>query len=188
MGLFQAGFEVTGVDIVPQRHYPFSFIEGDALTFPLTGFDFIWASPPCQAYTLAQRIQGNKHPDLIALLRTRLQESGIPWAIENVVRAPLINPIMLCGTMFDLKVYRHRLVETSFKIKAPLHPQHMALVTKMGRPPRKGEFMHIVGNFSGVEQAREAMGIDWMVRDELREAIPPAYAKFIGLAALKEIK
>ena len=186
-GLRRAGFDVTGVDIEPQPHYPFTFIKADAMTIPLEGFDFVWASPPCQAYTLAQRIWDNKHPDLIEPIRKRLQRLGVAWAIENVVGAPLINPIELCGAMFGLQVYRHRLFECSFPIEAPPHSVHMAPLRKMGRPVRPGEFMHVVGNFSGVAQARKAMGIDWMTRDELREAIPPAYAKFIGTAAMAYI-
>ena len=188
MGLWQAGVEVVGVDIEPQPHYPVAFFKADALTYPLEGFDFVWASPPCQAYTLAQRIRDNKHPDLIEPIRKRLQRLGVAWAIENVVGAPLINPIELCGAMFGLQVYRHRLFECSFPIEAPPHPVHMAPLRKMGRPVRPGEFMHVVGNFSGVAQARKAMGINWMMRDELREAIPPAYAKFIGTAAMAYIK
>ena len=188
MGLHRAGFDVTGVDIEPQPHYPFPFIQADATAMSLRGFDFIWASPPCQAYTLAQRIQANSHPDLIEPVRRMLKASGAgAWAIENVVGAPLENPIMLCGTMFDLKVYRHRLFETSFPIVEPPHHEHVAPLRKMGRKPAPGDFMHVVGNFSGVAQAREAMGIEWMMRDELREAIPPAYAEYIGRAALEYI-
>ena len=188
MGLHQAGFDVVGVDISPQPHYPFEFHQADAMMFPLEGFDFVWASPPCRAHTLAQRIRGNEHPDLIAPIRKRLQRFGGPWAIENVVGAPLNEPIELCGAMFGLQVYRHRLFECSFPIQAPPHPDHVAPLRKMGRPVRPGEFMHVVGNFSGVAQARKAMGIDWMVRDGLREAIPPAFAKFVGVAALAHIK
>lgn len=180
MGLHRAGFEVVGVDIKTQSRYPFEFHHADALEYPLDNFDFIWASPPCQAFTLAQRIRDNEHPDLIAPIRVRLRASGCPFVIENVVGAPLINPIELCGAMFGLQVYRHRLFECSFSVVAPAHPVHTAPLRKMGRPPRTGDFMHVVGNFSGVQQAREAMGILWMVRDELREAIPPAYAEFIA--------
>lgn len=191
MGLFRAGFDVLGVDIEPQPHYPTSyapgwrkFIQADALTFPLDGYDFIWASPPCQAYTLCQRIRNNVHPDLVGPIRERLKASGTPYCIENVAGAPLIKPIELCGAMFPgLEVYRHRLFECSFPITAPPHPEHVAPVRKMGRPVRDGEFMHVVGNFSGVVRAREAMGIDWMPRDKLREAIPPAFSKYIGQAA-----
>lgn len=184
MGLWRAGYDVVGVDIEPQPHYPFMFIQADALEVQFRGFDFIWASPPCQAHSLARRIRNNDHPDIIAPIRARLRASGVPWCIENVVGAPLIDPIELCGAMFGLKVYRHRLFECSFPIEAPLHPEHTAPLRKMGRKPAPGDFMHVVGNFSGVEQAKEAMGINWMVRDELREAIPPAMSEYIGRTAL----
>lgn len=185
MGLYSAGFDVVGVDIEPQSHYPFEFHKADAMTFPLAGFDFIWASPPCQAFTLCQRIRDNDHPDLIEPTRARLKAAGVPWCIENVVGAPLVNPIALCGAMFGLRTYRHRLFECSFPITAPPHPAHVAPLRKMGRPVRDGEFIHVVGNFSGVKIAREAMGIAWMPRDKLREAIPPAYSEFIGREAMK---
>lgn len=187
MGLHRAGFEVVGVDINPQPHYPFEFHQADALTFPLEGFDFIWASPPCQAYTLCQRIRDREHPDLVGPIRERLASSDVPWCIENVVGAPLIDPIELCGAMFGLRTYRHRLFECSFPIKAPHHPAYAAPLRKMGRPVRDGEFIHVVGNFSGVKLARQAMDISWMPRDKLREAIPPAYAEYIGRAAIESI-
>lgn len=185
MGYHLAGFDVVGVDIDPQPHYPFDFHQADAMTFDLRGFDFIAASPPCQAYTLCQRIRDNEHPDLVAPTRERLKAAGVPYVIENVPGAPLVNPIELCGAMFGLRTYRHRLFECSFPMQAPPHPEHVAPVRKMGRPVKDGEFMHVVGNFSGVQQAREVMGIKWMVRDELREAIPPTYTEFIGRAALE---
>jgi len=187
MGLWRAGFDVVGVDIAPQPRYPFMFIQADALDVRFQGFDFIWASPPCQAHSLAQRIRKNTHADIIAPIRERLKGSGVPWCIENVVGAPLIDPIELCGAMFDLRVYRHRLFECSFPVSVPPHPEHVAPLRKMGRKPEPGDFMHVVGNFSGVAQAREAMGIDWMARDELREAIPPAYSEHIGRAAISMI-
>lgn len=187
MGLHQAGFDVTGVDIEPQPHYPFKFIQADAMTMKPDGYDFIWASPPCQAYTLAQRIRKGKHPELIEPTRELLKASGAAWVIENVVGAPLVNPIELCGAMFGLRVYRHRLFEASFPLTAPHHPDHKAPLRKMGRVVRPGEFMHVVGNFSGVSIAREAMGIDWMPRDKLREAIPPAYAEHIGRQAIAHL-
>lgn len=186
MGLAQAGYEVVGVDIAEQPHYPFRFLQEDAMTFPLEGYDLIWASPPCQAYSLAQRIMKNEHPDLIPSLRRRLHRTGTPYVIENVEGAPLRDPVTLCGAMFHgLKTYRHRLFECSFPVQVPAHPEHFAKLRKMGRKVLEGEFMHVVGNFVGVSLAREAMGIDWMVRDELRESIPPAYSYFIAVAAMQ---
>ncbi|NKR48777.1 SAM-dependent methyltransferase [Rhodococcus hoagii] len=191
MGYHRAGFDVVGVDINPQPHYPFEFHQCDALAFLMEygdEFDVIAGSPPCQAHTNAQKIMGNQHPDYIDSMRALLPE-GKPYVIENVPGAPLRNPIELCGAMFGLGTYRHRLFESNIDLAAPDHPEHSARTTKMGRKPVVGEFMHVVGNFSGVEQAREAMGIDWMTRDGLRESIPPAYTEYIGaqlLASLAE--
>jgi DNA (cytosine-5)-methyltransferase 1 len=184
-----AGFHVTGVDIAPQPRYcGDAFHQGDAVAFIREHghrFDFIHASPPCQAYTLCQRIQGNIHPDLVDATREALQATGRPWVIENVPGAPLRNPAVLCGPMFGLRTYRERLFECGggFTFTPPLHPAHRWPVTKMGRPPLPGHFLHIVGNFSGAELAHQIMGTPWMTRDEMREAIPPAYTRFIGHAA-----
>lgn len=188
-GLRRAGFEVIGVDIRPQPRYPFPFIQADAMDISWAGFDFVWASPPCQAYTTAQRIQSREHPKLIESVRAKLKECGSLYVIENVTGAPLKKPIELCGAMFGLKTYRHRLFETSFPCKQPWHQKHdlVAPQAKMGRKPKKGEFIQVVGNFSDVEAGREAMGIGWMNRDELSEAIPPAYGEFIGNAARVEL-
>ena len=186
MGYHQAGFEVVGVDIEPQPHYPFEFIQADALDVMadaafMDTFDAASASCPCQAHSNAQRIQGREHPDFIPATRVALTAWGRPFVLENVPGAPLLNPVELCGCMFpSLRVYRQRLFETTFTLPQPPHVPHAAKVTKMGRPPRPGEFMHVVGNFSGAQAARDAMSIPWMTRDELREAIPPAYAAFIG--------
>ncbi len=84
-----------------------------------------------------------------------------------------------------MRTYRHRLFETSFPVAAPEHPEHLAPVRKMGRPRQPGEFAHYVGNFSGVQEAREDMGMPWANRDGLREAIPPRYSKFIGLQLME---
>jgi len=183
VGYHQAGFDVVGVDFDPQPRYPFGFIQMDATAVDMRfmrTFDAVHASPPCQRYTLAQRVRGNDHPDLIEPIRAQLEASGLPYVIENVQGAPLINSAMLCGTMFGLRTYRHRLFETNFKVVTPTHPEHLAPNRKMGRPVAEGEFLHVVGNFSGVGLAREIMGMPWASRDGLREAIPPAYTRFIG--------
>src|SRR5512135_844069 len=105
MGLHRAlpDAEIVGVDIKPQPRYPFTFVQADAMTFPLEGYDFIWASPPCQAHTALRKMWNSKpHADLIPQTRERLVAAGIPYVIENVPGAPLSNPIRLCGTAFGL--------------------------------------------------------------------------------------
>lgn len=202
VGYANAGFDVIGVDIEPQPRYPFDMIAGDAVTllrellngkadpalgYSLEDIDAIHASPPCQAHTNAQKIMGNDHPDLIEPTRDLLERTGKLYVIENVPGAPLLDPVELCGAMFGLETYRHRLFETNWEFTAPEHPDHVARTTKMGRPPRPGEFMHVVGNFSGVDRGREVMGMPWASRDGLREAIPPAYTEYIGRQLLAHI-
>lgn len=127
MGLHRAGFDVVGVDIVPRKRYPFAFHLADALTFPLDGFDFIWASPPCQGYTAMRHAPGARGaPLLIDAVRDRLEQAGVPWCIENVEEAAwaLRNPVTLCGSMFGLgaqgcRTQRHRLFETNFPLPQP---------------------------------------------------------------------
>ena len=179
MGYHLAGYEVVGVDIKPQKNYPFAFIQADALTFPVEDFDLIHASPPCQAYTSLKVWSTKRHPELVEPVREKLQQSGKPYVIENVPGAPLIDPIILCGMMFNLMVYRHRLFEISPKIiLSP--PPHPTRPLKTVRPVKEGEIITVVGHFSDVASARKAMGIDWMTRDELSQAIPPAYTRWIG--------
>lgn len=190
MGYHYAGFEVTAVDLFPQPRNPFPFVQMDAVEFLRKYwwmFDAVHASPPCQAFTNAQKLMGNEHPNLIEPIREILEEIGLPYVIENVPGAPLNDPFELCGAMFGLGTYRHRLFETNFYVPVPEHPQHVARTTKMGRKPIDGEMMHIVGNFSGVEKAKKAMGIDWMTRDGLRESIPPAYTEWIGQHLMAEV-
>lgn len=180
-GYHLAGFtDITGVDILPQGKYPFRFIQADAMTFPLDGYDLIHASPPCQAYSKTYRINRLDHPRLIEPSRERLLDSGTPYVIENVEEAPLKDPVLLCGQMFGLMLYEHRLFETSFPVVQPEHPEHIMRQTKMGRPPRPDECMQVTGHFSGAEEGRKRMGIAWMSRDELAQAIPPAYTEYIG--------
>lgn len=194
MGYHQAGFEVVGVDNRIQVRYPFNFVLGDALSIGwrmmMTGrYDLVHASPPCQKYSDLQKRTGKEYPDLIAPVREMLRDSGLPYVIENVDTAPLENPIMLCGAMFSgLRVYRHRLFETSFDIEAPEHPKHKALVytfdkrkNHFGRAMSDEMFVQVTGGGNAtITEKRKAMGIDWMIHKEINEAIPPAYTKYIG--------
>lgn len=192
-GYHDAGFDVVGIDIEPQPRYPYEFIQADALEILRQVADglryaaAIHASPPCQAFTNAQRLQGNEHPDLVGPTRELLEQTGLPYVIENVEGAPLRDPVMLCGGMFGLETYRHRLFEANWDLRVPEHPEHVARQTKMGRPPVDGEFMQVVGNFSGVDRGREVMGMPWANRDGLREAIPPAYTRFVGEQLMFEL-
>ena len=180
-GLHYAGFDVVGVDIAPQPNYPFEFVQADAMTYPLDGFDFIWASPPCQVHSNAWKIRGNDHPDLIPDIRARLRGGNAHYCIENVPGAPLLNPVLLCGSMFGLKVYRHRIFEASFDIPFRLCNHDRAQV-KMGRKVKEGDIIQVVGHFTNVPYGRRAMGIDWMNQRELAQAIPPAFSEFIAQA------
>lgn len=186
-GYYLAGYEVIGVDIEPQPHYPFKFCQADALTYPLDGFDLIHASPPCQAYSAASapfKYAGKVYPDLVSPIRERLLARGIPYVIENVPGAPLLDPITLCGLMFALRVVRHRRFETSFPISAPSHPVHAWRTARMGRTPKSGQLWSVVGNVGNVPDASRAMGVSWTISGrELAQAIPPDYTAFIGRRA-----
>jgi DNA (cytosine-5)-methyltransferase 1 len=179
---------IVGVDIKPMPRYPFEFVQGEALDFLAhidTVPDFIWASPPCHRYSQAsgqQRNRGVDYPDLILPTRMLLDNMGVPYCIENVVGSPLKNPIRLCGQMFGLKVLRHRLFETNFPVLQPMHRTHTGLERGVGKDYVCVVFnaykrMHYKDNH--VDVWREAMGIPWMVRRELAEAIPPAYSEYI---------
>lgn len=195
-GLADAGFDVIGVDIKRRKNYPFAFIEGDALEVSTAGFDLIWASPPCQAYTQAaasQRNAGKVYPDLMAATRARLIESGTPYIIENTPGAPIRVDVILCGSMFGLKLIRHRWFECSFPVFCLANCQHsIDYIDVTGTGGRR-----INGRHDGkggdskkprsLNEAREAMGIDWMNRNELSQAIPPAYSKWLAQRFLETL-
>ncbi len=194
-GYHRAGFDVVGIDNRPQPNYPFEFVQSDALEFLASdlgadGFDAIHASPPCQAFTKARKLQGNDHLDLIGPARELLEETGLPWVIENVPGSPLRNPVVLEGQMFEgLRTQRKRWFETNWPLEVPfLRPPRPAPQAKMGRPARDGEWLQVVGHFSGVPAGREAMGIDWMTQGELAHAIPPAYTELIGHQLLQHLR
>jgi DNA (cytosine-5)-methyltransferase 1 len=184
MGLSRAGFEVTGIDIAKQRNFPFKFIQGDALEADLTSFDFIWASPPCQLFcALNGREDLSHYPNYIKPIREKLKASGKPWVIENVPGAPLREDLVLCGAMFGLRSYRHRIFESNRPLKSILHPKHTVRVNRRGENRREhwanGGFLTITGDI-GRYCGPEAMGIDWMTGAEMSEAIPPAYSGYVA--------
>jgi len=208
MGLHRAGFDVVGIDIKRQPRYPFPFIQGDALAPPvrLADFDLVWASPPCQGYSIMRNLPWLKdkdYPMLIPAVRAMLRASGVEFIIENVNqarrRAALLEGInggYLCGTMFGLPLYRHRRFETSFLWMAPAHAKHSAVIrgshTLAGRArdmifrhpdgrPRNHDLPRSKGQAA---RTRNAMGVEWMRNDEAGQAIPPAYSEHIGRYAM----
>jgi len=187
VGYHRAGFDVVvGVDIKPQPRYPFAFVQADALEYVAEHgheFDVIHASPPCQGYSRMRHVTGKEYPLMIEDVRAALRATSKPYIMENVEDAPLIDDILLCGTMFGLKVFRHRRFETSFFMMAPPHITHTLFGKgqKQGRPiTEERQYITVTGNFSGIETGKRAMGIDWMSKRELTQAIPPAYTEYIG--------
>ena len=187
-GYHQAGFEVEGIDIKHGKRYPFTYHRLDFNTLDvdmLRGYDFIHASPPCQTFSITKNLRNaqGKSTDKVDLLeptRKLLKESGVPYVIENVPGAPLINPVQLCGSSFGLKVRRHRLFESSLPLTGSLCKHK-----EQGRPvgvygSMKDEIPKGGKTAESIEQARAAMGIDWMIWGELVEAIPPAYTEYLG--------
>lgn len=185
-GYQRAGFYVVGVDIDPQPHYcGDEFYQSDALEFIAKHwreYDAIHASPVCKGYSqssLTWRTKGYKYPDQIAGVRELLKSTGKPYVIENVKKAPLVEPFALNGGLFGMNVHRVRYFETNFPVPFVLLPP-MIRPVKMGRPVRAGEVIQPVGHFSNMQYASEQMGIDWMVQDEINQAVPPAYTELIG--------
>lgn len=204
MGYHRAGFDVVGVDLDPQPDYPFEFIRADAMTFPLDGFDAVHASPPCQAFSraalLAERQGGTvSKVDLLTPTRPRLVAAGVPYVIENVAGAPLTADALLCGSMFGLKVRRHRVFESSASLSDPGPCRHKEQGKPVGVYGSMGDTVQGVDTATGrwvvggsvartVEEAQEAMGIDWMGRwADIKESIPPAYTEWIGHSLMLEV-
>ena len=206
-GYARAGFDIIGVDINPQPRYPFEFHQCDALEFlqrfwGAKPFDAIHASPPCQAHTSMRHMpDARPHPRLIEPTRKLLQQTGLPYVIENVVGAPLIEPIMLCGSMFGLQaegfqLQRHRLFESNITLNMPAscdHRQPTIGVYGGHVRCRSAKFWRNGGaDFPGYDKkqlALQAMGIDHhMTMNELSESIPPAYTEYIGTQLLATIE
>jgi len=186
MGLAKAGFDVTGVDIEDQPDYLWRFVKGDAMTYPFDGFDFVWASPPCQRHSTLKTKLTKDYADLIPGLRARLKAWGGPYVIENVVGAPLDNPIMLCGLEFGLGVIRHRIFETNFAVgygpSSRPHKKHDG-GTGSHRWPYTGKYLQVTGTGGNykLEDAKRAMGNWWIdSKHGMSESIPWVYSKFIA--------
>ena len=178
-GYADAGFEVVGVDIEPQPRYPFEFHQGDALEYLASHwmeYDAVHASPPCPRYAPVTAWRGSQddHPDLVGPTRDALVATGLPWIIENVPAAPLRPDYLLCGTMFGLRIQRHRAFETSWG--GGLQPQ---CGSHVGVLP----FMH-----KGERAFADALGCSWMTNRGGREAIPPAMTEFLGEQLLAHIQ
>jgi hypothetical protein len=198
MGYSRAGFEVTGVDIKAQPNYPFDFHQGDALAFLDRyggDFDAIHTSPPCQASSALTKgtNKGRVHEDLIPATRAALQQFSVPTVIENVKGAALRKDILLCGEMFSLAVLRHRFFEfENCRVIQPPHPPHRGRVAGFRHGTwYVGPYFAVHGRGGGkgtADQWRAAMGIDWMLKKEVAQAIPPAYTEYIGSQILhKEV-
>lgn len=212
-GLELAGFDVTGIDIEIQPEYPYEFFQGDALKADCSDFDFIWASPPCQAYswsTIRWRNKGKTYPDLIGQTRDVLIKSGKPFVIENVVGSPLRKDILLCGEMFDLRIIRHRIFEIhGFSVPHIAHKKHRnaiwngtAVGVWSGGSPgcfgdkEKRKFYVTVAGHGGdggkgntsLKAWQNAMQIDWVTDKKiLAQCVPPAYSEYIGKYAMEAI-
>lgn len=192
VGYHRAGFKVVGVDLEFQKRYPFEFHQGDAVEFIRKygkDFDVIAASPPCQDYTPLKALHSKTYPRLIQVTREAIQETSRPYIIENVkgARFELINPLMLCGTMFSLRVIRHRYFECNPSIYfAPFSCCHNGKASSnknyIGKPRNLDhwQYLTITGHDFKVKDASIAMGIDWMIGKELSQAIPPAYTEWLG--------
>lgn len=200
MGYHQAGFDVVGVDIVDQPNFPFLFIKADVMELDLPGRTrafgavAIHASPPCQAYSPLNALSpGKVYPDLLAPTREALIETGLPFVLENVMAAPLnkATSIVLCGGMFGLRTYRHRRFEPGggITLAAPPHPPHVIRTATKRRRELWAQGWHVsitgdVGTYVGPE----AMNIDWMNGDELCQAIPPPYTRWVGEQLMTQLE
>ena len=206
VGLHRAGFNIVGVDREPQPRYPFPFVQGDALAQDLSGFDFVWASPPCQAYCALNTMPNlREHKKLIPAVRDKLQEWGGPYIIENVegAKRELIDPVMLCGSMFSLEshgyqVRRHRYFESNVDICVSMTcshgPRTMGIYGAKIRDIAK-EKRHYAkpketrGKPVGVVLPQswgfEAMQVPWMNIKEASQCIPPAYSEYLGRQVMR---
>lgn len=203
MGYHRAGFEVVGVDIETRfaKRYAFEFHAADAIEFVKAHgheFDAIHASPPCQRYSITNAARKHDYPDLIGPTRDALINTGRPFVIENVVGAPLEDPVTLCWSMFHangsvldddgtpLRMERHRLFETNWDLAAPVpcyHDKQVQVADSYGGARRdKWEARHVRkgGYVPAADVQRRLLGIDWMTQHGMHQSVPPSYTQFIG--------
>ena len=198
MGYSRAGFDdITGVDIKPQPHYPFKFIQADAMTFDLSGYDAIHASPPCQFVSKAvKKVNRTKRTNLIPPVRERLRLSRVPYVIENVKPEVLESAIRLCGSYFGLPIQRHRYFESSLFLQGVQcsHTEYPRKYPPAWNRTTNLRVLSISGGYQTrkdigedfLSQHKQAMGIDWEISyNELSEAIPPVYTEFIGVQIIE---
>jgi DNA (cytosine-5)-methyltransferase 1 len=208
-GYHRAGFDVVGVDNKRQPHYPFTFVRRDALEVLTSSwarkFDVIHASPPCQRYTHGNVAgdQASKHPDLVGPVRELLQAGRRPYVIENVPRAPLHDPLVLCGSMFDLtatdddgtplRLERHRLFESDLLLTPPRpcsHDKNVRVAGSYGGARRDKDEARLIrkgGYVPSADVQRQLLGIDWMPESSMYLSIPPAYTEHIGAQLLDHL-
>lgn len=204
MGYHRAGFDIIGIDSAVQPRFPFSFVQEDALEalawlvrrgeYRGREVAAVHASPPCQRFSaLNNGTWGNAsgHPDLIGPTRELLLQTGLPWVIENVPGSPLVDPVMLCGTMFGLRIEEgwlrcHRLFESNVPLTAPPHEKHEGPTMGVYGHGRGGGPMR--GRSANADQARRLMGMPWSNRDGCSQAIPPAYTEHIGRQLLPAVQ
>lgn len=192
-GLDRAGFDVVGFDIEPQPRYPFEFHQQDVMDVDLSGFQAVWASPPCKIFSNANQSKAaSSSGDLITPVRQKIKDAGHPYIIENVPGAPLENHITLCGQSFNLQLLRHRWFESNCLLWGPQCPGHYDVRTGLGPRfrgwssfARGANVITVVGNHYNFKDGKIAMGIDWMGKKELTQAVPPAYSEHLGRQLLE---
>jgi DNA (cytosine-5)-methyltransferase 1 len=199
MGYARVGFDIVGIDIVPQPDYPFDFVQADALEPPvdLDTFDLIHASPPCQAFsTMGNRWRNPRSPALIDTTRRLLETARVPYVIENVPGAvsALHNPIRLTGGSFDLAVNRPRLFELGgwYTLAPPPTRPERQPVGVYGKPDGRRLWDRADGTvyraWSSVEQGARLLEVPWMTDPSaIAESIPPVYTEWIGRQFLDQI-
>jgi DNA (cytosine-5)-methyltransferase 1 len=199
-GFWQAGFNVIGVDIKAQSRYPFKFIQADVLTL-LADTDFMkqfaaaHTSPPCQAHSDLQKQNKREYPDLIEPTRELLQHLDLPYTIENVEGAPLIDPVTICGASVPgVRVIRHRRFESNWllsgvdcprneegRVVHPLVFTHDKRKAHHGKLDQNSSYVQVTGGGNcTLANKRAAMGMPWASAHGCNEAVPPAYGKIIG--------